>query len=131
MGILGEGYVLLWNNRYGIHPFQAGHGDEVVKVDWKVNSIYAPQSGWFHQHFNTGKGEARHLATTGGGVTNALPSISGGLSAGSVREGGTLIEYEDEDPGIRRLFEDEIKKNDVESVMSPIAYRTDPIKLAF
>jgi hypothetical protein len=45
----------------------------------------------------------------------------------SLREGGTLIEYEDEDPEIRRAFEDACKKNRVESRMPPITYRNDPL----
>ena len=66
LGMSSEGYVLLWPRQYGTRPFQDGHGDEVVKVPWKKNSIYSQQSEWFHQHFNTGKSEARHIGEYGG-----------------------------------------------------------------
>ena len=45
----------------------------------------------------------------------------------SLREGGTLIEYEDEDPEVRRGFLEECKKNGVEARMPPITYRNDPL----
>ena len=32
----------------------------------------------------------------------------------SIREGGTMIDYEDEDPAIRELFEQECAKNGVQ-----------------
>jgi hypothetical protein len=35
----------------------------------------------------------------------------------SVKEGGNQIEYEDEDPSIRKLFEEELAKNGVECRM--------------
>ena len=35
----------------------------------------------------------------------------------SVKEGGTQIEYEDEDPKIRQLFEAELAKRGIESRM--------------
>jgi hypothetical protein len=44
-----------------------------------------------------------------------------------LREGGTLIEYEDEDPEIHRVFLEECRKNGVESRMPPITYRNDPL----
>ncbi|MBM2813211.1 MAG: Cupin type-1 protein, partial [Chloroflexi bacterium] len=36
----------------------------------------------------------------------------------STREGGTLIEFEDEDPEVRRTYLDEIAKNGVEFQMA-------------
>jgi hypothetical protein len=46
-----------------------------------------------------------------------------------LRDGGTLIEYEDEDPEIRREFVERCRKNGVESRMPPITYRNDPISV--
>ncbi|MFC2056325.1 cupin domain-containing protein [Chloroflexota bacterium] len=134
LGLKGEGYVLLWPRQYGIHPYQDGHGDGVIKVPWKQHSIYAPQNEWFHQHFNTGREPARHLALKGGGLGTELPTLRKGVINGvltSVREaGGWLIEYEDEDPEIRRMFQEELRQKGVEFAMKPVVYRTDSFKLS-
>ncbi len=129
LGLNSEGYVLLWNRELGIHPFQDGHADEVVKVDWKPNGIYVPPTGWFHQHFNSGGKVARQLAIKGGGLGHLLPSLkdpAGYKGSTSVREGGNLIRYEDEDPEIRRMFEEELRKKGNKCTMEPVVYRTDP-----
>ena len=39
----------------------------------------------------------------------------------SIREGGTMIEYEDEDPEIRRKFRDILKKENVSFTMPEVA----------
>jgi hypothetical protein len=46
----------------------------------------------------------------GGGRTHRLGKTS-------IRKGGNLIEYEDEDPMIREIFESELKKSGVKSRM--------------
>ncbi|MFC2072314.1 hypothetical protein ACFLUU_06360 [Chloroflexota bacterium] len=62
------------------------------------------------------------------------PSIEGRGRGGteplrvSIRKGGMRIEYEDEDPAIRPMWEEELRKNGVESTMPPVVYRTDPFK---
>ena len=126
-GLLGKGYVVLWPKDLGIHPYQDGHGDQVVKVDWGPRSIYAPPDGWFHQHLNTDKQPARHLAVYG----FRQPIFAGRDWQGdefigyySTREGGNLIEYEDEDPEIRRQFVEAISKDGIECQMPPVTYRT-------
>ena len=43
----------------------------------------------------------------------------------SYREGGSLINYEDEDPEIRRYFEEALKKEGVEFTMPPVLH---PVK---
>jgi hypothetical protein len=40
----------------------------------------------------------------------------------SIKRGGTLIEYEDEDPEIRRRFEATLKQEGVRSDMPQVAY---------
>ncbi|MDZ4246371.1 MAG: cupin domain-containing protein, partial [Dehalococcoidia bacterium] len=59
LGLHSEGYVLLWPRRCGIHPYQDGYEDKVIKLNWGPNSVYCPPLEWFHQHFNTGKEPAR------------------------------------------------------------------------
>jgi hypothetical protein len=41
----------------------------------------------------------------------------------SIKEGGDQIEYEDEDPAVRKLFEDELAKEGITSRMPPVAGR--------
>ena len=137
MGLKSKGYVLVWPERYGIHPYQDGHGDKVVKMNWKPGSIYAPygEGGYwgnsFHQHFNTGPEPARHIAMSGGGMFGRISVRAAGEEPygdfAGIRQGGNVIEYEDEDPEIRRIFQEELRQSGIESAMPPVVYRTDPL----
>ncbi len=130
-----SGYLLMWPKDFGIHPYESGHEDKVVKFHWKPGSVYSPPDGWFHMHLNTGQESARHVALRLGSRKNPtlLHDATSGDREGvvkSLREGGTLIEHEDEDPQIRKDFEAELKKTGVTNTMPPIKYRVDPIKAA-
>jgi len=111
--IAGQGYSLLW---------EEGKEDQRVRVDWKVGSVLAPPDMWFHQHFNTGPEPAKYLAIRWGSRKYPLFKKVGerGKVYISVKEGGNQIEYEDEDPIIRQMFEEELRKNGVECRMPPI-----------
>lgn len=121
--VQSEGYSLMWPYELGVRPYQNGHGDQVVRVDWKEGAVFCPPSEWFHQHFNTGSVEAKQLALRWGSKrypTGFHLNMSGAKSleglAGvflSYKEGGTLIEYADEDPAIRATWEEELRKNGV------------------
>jgi len=101
LGLDGEGYVLAWDSTLGPRPYASGHGDEVYRVNWRRNSIYSPPNAYFHQHLNSGAGAAKHIAVYGAqlplGVHN-LRTEEGWKGFLSFNEGGTLIEYKDEDP---------------------------------
>ena len=122
------GYTLMWPKESGLRPYQEGRAKDVVKMDWTVGSIFSPPTGWLHQHFNTGPEPALQLAfrynsDTGKylcGISKALNKA--GVSVG-MRQGGTLIEYEDEDPQIRIDYEAEIKAKGVLSQMPQFSYR--------
>jgi len=73
---------------------------DAVKVDWKAGSLVSPPYFWFHQHFNTGDTKARYFAMTEGDFPKRL-----GIPL-QVEQ----IEPDQEDPGIRKLFERELKK---------------------
>jgi len=124
----GTGYTLLWPKEVGTRPYQAGQEDSVVKVDWRPGSVYSPPSGWFHQHFNTGPEPARHLALRPGsqrypwGFRVAVTRGPEGTLR-SLQEGGTMIEYEDEDPEIRKRWEEALRPEGVEPKMPPVVYR--------
>jgi quercetin dioxygenase-like cupin family protein len=126
LGLDGEGYVLAWDSKLGPRPYEAGHGDEVYKVRWGRNSIYSPPNAYFHQHFNTGAGPAKHIAVYGAqlplGVHGMLDESKSWKGFLSHREGGTLIEHRDEDPQIRRDFEEAVRRNGVEPKMPSSLY---------
>jgi oxalate decarboxylase/phosphoglucose isomerase-like protein (cupin superfamily) len=107
-----EGYSLMWPNDLGTRPYESGHGDKVVRVDWLPGSVFSPPTDWFHQHFNTGAQSALQLALRCGSHKFPLgirvaPIRAGGYT--SVKRGGTVIEYEDEDPRIRAIYEEELR----------------------
>lgn len=122
-----EGYTLMWPPEAGMRPYQSGYGDQVVKVNWREGSVFSPPSGWFHQHFNTGNEKARQLAfrysgQSGKYLLGCWRAINKEGVRTSVREGGTMIEYEDEDPRIRLDFESAIREVGVAMKMPPFAY---------
>jgi oxalate decarboxylase/phosphoglucose isomerase-like protein (cupin superfamily) len=125
LGLQSSGYVLLWSKELGTEPFRTGRGEEVVEVKWKEGSVYCPPGGWFHQHFNTGAQSARHLAIRYGsrihpiGFKIADKRSEDGVYIG-VKRGGTLIEYADEDPYIRKHYEDEMKRTGVPCQMPSV-----------
>ena len=128
MGLKGKGYVLVWPCELGGHPYQNGHEDQVIKIDWGPRSIYSPPDAYYHQHFNTSKEPARHVASYGFGERpeNRASTFAKGDEIPvlvSEREGGTLLDYEDEDPEVRRQFEAEIKEAGVSSQMPAVTYR--------
>lgn len=103
-----EGFVLLWPKELGVRPFENGHEDEVVMAPWKAGGLYTPPDGWFHQHFNTGSEPARQLAFHGfmNGFGYVAPTREGEWTPTliSIYEGGSLVEYPDEDPEIRKRY---------------------------
>jgi oxalate decarboxylase/phosphoglucose isomerase-like protein (cupin superfamily) len=125
LGLQSSGYVLLWSKELGTEPFRTGRGEEVVEIKWKEGSVYCPPGGWFHQHFNTGAQSARHLAIRYGsrihpiGFKIADKRSEDGVYIG-VKRGGTLIEYADEDPYIRKHYEDEMKRTGVPCQMPSV-----------
>ena len=122
LGLQSSGYVLLWPKELGVRPYEAGRSEDVVEVKWKAGSVYCPPGGWFHQHFNTGAQPARHLAIRYGsrihpiGFKIADKRSEDGVYI-DVKRGGTLIEYADEDPQIRKHYEEEMRKTGVVSEM--------------
>jgi len=127
MILRSQGYTLLWPKELGIRPYKSGRGDEVVEVKWSEGAVLSPPGGWFHQHFNAGAEAARQLAIRYGsrihrtGFHLAAQRKTDGVYI-SVKEGGTMIEYEDEDPEIRRQYEAALKRTGVPCKMPPVRY---------
>lgn len=122
-----EGYTLMWPQEAGIRPYCANRGNQVVRVDWREGSVFSPPTGWFHQHFNTGQEQARQLAFRYSGQSGKFlfgvwKAINREGVRTSIQNGGTLIEYADEDPQIRRDFEMELRKKGIPSQMPAFRY---------
>ena len=127
LGLRSGGYVIMWPNELGPRPYEAGHGDRVVRVQWGLGSVYSPPQGWFHQHFNTGHEPARQLALRFGSHKypvgfHLAAKKSEDATAVSIRDGGTLIEYEDEDPQIRRDYMEALARNGIRLDMPEVVY---------
>ncbi len=126
VGLEGQGYVLVWPSTLGVHPYKNGHGDKVLKVNWGPRSIYSPPDAWYHQHFNVDKGPARHLAVYSGTESTA-PGYQYNLGEDfsgmvSFKDGGTLVDYEEEDPQVRKDFEKVIAEKGIPLQMPPVTY---------
>jgi hypothetical protein len=107
----GEGYSLMWPE-----------GEEPKRFDWHDGTIIVPPERWFHQHFNTGAKPARYLAIRAGGSKFGRPwgKDTNMSQEKSLKEGGDQIEYEDEDPKIRQMFEEALKKSGAKSGMEAV-----------
>lgn len=103
----GQGYSLMWVE-----------DRPKIRIDWKAGSMFAPPGWWFHQHFNTGKEPARYLALKAGEARKFKGILKHHQVSKSVKIGGDQIEYQDEDPEIRRLYKEELAKTGVEWRMS-------------
>jgi gentisate 1,2-dioxygenase len=118
----GTGFDLLW---YG--------NGERKRVDFKPGSLFVPPDRWFHQHFNTGKGEVRQLAVkTWGAQRKSVMNMAGydstiyydatkietGSPARSIKQGGTQIDFRDEDPSLHQMYHEELAKTGVTCAMA-------------
>ena len=111
----GTGYELMWPLKSGMRA----EGVERIKIDLKKGSIFSPPSAYFHQHFSTGKAPMRVLAIHGTrSLKYEMTKDEVSWARKSIKEGGQQVEYADEDPEIRRLFKEELKKTGAPFLMS-------------
>jgi oxalate decarboxylase/phosphoglucose isomerase-like protein (cupin superfamily) len=100
----GEGYSVMWEE-----------GKDKVIAPWKPGSLITPPNKWFHQHFNVGQRPARYLAFH--------PPLQFDGHAEKVEDRAKdQIEYVDEDPAVRGMFESELAKRGLKSVIPEEAY---------
>jgi quercetin dioxygenase-like cupin family protein len=112
----GKGYTLMWPKD---EPKAASKDSKFVKVDWHKGSLLVPPEGWYHSHFTTSAEPGLHLALRRGqrGVgKNYLPTVP-------EREGGTVMDYEDEPREVRAIYEAELSKEGIPCRMPPVTYR--------
>jgi hypothetical protein len=99
-------------------PWQDGISDRVYRQDYEPVGMVtaAPMSGdWFHQHFGISKEPLRLLAWYGpnnhrahrAGIPGAKAIDEGAID---IRDGGTAIPYWDEDPYIRKEYEEALQQ---------------------
>jgi len=84
----GEGYSIMWEE-----------GKEKIVVPWHECSMFTPPNRWFHQHFNVSASAARYLALH-------PPMQFHGKSEKVEAVAKDQIEYPEEDPFIRKKFEE-------------------------
>jgi hypothetical protein len=92
-------------------------GGEKVYIPWHEASIFVPPNKWFHQHFNVSAATDRYLAFH-------APRGAAESSERVEDRARDQIEYPDEDPIIRKTFEDELGKHGLTSIMPEEAYRS-------
>ncbi|MBI4288329.1 MAG: cupin domain-containing protein [Chloroflexi bacterium] len=100
----GEGYSLIWPA-----------GSPPTKIDWRKYSLFVPPDDWYHQHFNVGSQPARYLAITWGTWRVKMTKVRQQFN--SAKEGGNQIEYADESPEIRKLFQAELARKGLKDKM--------------
>ena len=127
----GKGYTHTWPAQYGIRPWEKGHADKVRRVDYEPVGIVtaAPMSSdWYHQHFATSAEPLRLTAWYGprkpglnmdGGAPGQKTVDFGAID---IRDGGTAIPYDEEDPQVRRDYETALAASGVKSRMDPKLY---------
>ena len=115
MGLEGKGYTLIWPQQAGIRPYENGNDDQVVRADWTDGTLFSPGSGWYHQHCATSPEDIRIVAFRYGtpkygvGFHRAASGAAGPRV--SIRLGGSLVDFDMEDPKIRADFKAELTKN--------------------
>ena len=103
----GEGFSIMWPE-----------GQDKVFIPWHEGSVFVPPNRWFHQHFNVGSDPGRYLAF------HAPRVLSSNWEKVEDRA-RDQIEYPDEDPWVRKTFEEQLAQRGLKSNMLEQAYQ-DP-----
>ena len=107
----GEGYSLMWEE-----------GRKRERIDWRQYSMLVPPMMWFHQHFNVSPRPTRFIAFHPPGLLGS-PGWSGEGADPYLEKGPNQIEYSDEDPEIRRLYDLELSNRGIKSEMPIEIYK--------
>jgi mannose-6-phosphate isomerase-like protein (cupin superfamily) len=110
----GDGYDLQWAP--GIKP---GPGVEWKRFDFKKGSLMTNGHAG-HQHFNPSGEPARYLVLRYGNDRFGIPGGRDTQGEKQLQGNRPQIEYKDEDPRIRALFEKECANRGVKSRMAPV-----------
>jgi len=107
----GEGFTLTW---------EVGT-QEIKQHKWKENSLVVAPNSHFHQHFNAGGSPARYLAAIGIGTRRNRNPGQKNPNDVSEEEGGTQVEYKNENSEVHKIFESELKQRGVECKMAALS----------
>jgi len=99
-----QGFVIMWPE-----------GGDYVVAPWQEGSVFVPPNQWYHMHVNSGAVENRQLR-----IFPPQPLMN--YTAPDPKK---YIPFVEEDPWIRKKFEEELAKNGLTSLMPDGAY-TDP-----
>jgi hypothetical protein len=83
--------------------------------------VISPPEGWFHQHMNIGATPARYLALRWN--SPEFPRLSHWMADRGETGGYEQIEYDNEDPAIRREFEAELGRRGIAARLPEIKRR--------
>jgi hypothetical protein len=131
--IKGKGYTYTWPSSEGPTPWKDGKMDKVMRQDYEPVGMVtaAPMSGeWFHQHFGASKGPLRLTAWFGpihpgknsrAGAPGAKMNDYGAID---IRDGGSAVPYDMEDPYLRKEFEETLGKEGATTRMEEELYQT-------
>lgn len=131
----GKGYTYTWPARIGPQPWSSGKSDQVRRVDYEPVGMVsaAPMSGdWFHQHFGISAEPLRLTAwfgpyKPGRNMERGAPGEDViDYGAIDIRDGGTAIPYDEEDPYVRKEYEETLKRSGGMSPMEPSLYVPTP-----
>ena len=127
--IKGKGYTYTWPAKYGETPWRDGHQEHILRQDYEPVGLVsaAPMSGdWYHQHFGISKGPLRLTAWFGphhpGRKVKRPGEEALDFGAIDVRDGGTAIPYDLEDPYLREEFGGYLAEVGIKSRMEPELY---------
>jgi mannose-6-phosphate isomerase-like protein (cupin superfamily) len=126
----GKGYTYTWHSSLGPKPFTDGKREQVVRIDYEPVGMVsaAPMSGdWFHQHFGISKDPLRLSAWFGpNNARGRRPGNPGAMEkdmgAIDIRDGGAAIPYDEEDPLIRKEYEEALASVGAKSRMEDWLY---------
>ena len=128
--LTGKGYTYTWPAIYGQHPWEDGKAEFVKRQDYEPVGMVsaAPMGGnWFHAHFGTSKEPLRLTAWFGPNAPGRERGRPGEHSidygAIDIKDGGTAIPYYDEDPYLRKEYEETLRQEGITSRMDDSLYR--------
>ena len=126
----GQGYTITWPRLAGTRPWEEGNGHLVKRQDYVPGGLVSAAPGdanWFHGHYGVAQDPLRVLAFLGTGLPRGAHQSAPGEETISQNEdvsrGGGSIDYSDEDPYIRKMYEDELGKHGVRFDMAEELYR--------
>jgi quercetin dioxygenase-like cupin family protein len=126
----GKGYTYTWPATLGTTPWKDGKGDLVKRQDYEPVGMVsaAPMGGnWFHAHFGVSKVPLRLSAWFGPNAPGRERGRPGddAIDYGAIdlKDGGTAIPYNEEDPFLRKEFEATLRQEGVVYRMDDSLYR--------